>query len=45
MWFVYDVFTGERFGPYASEIDALLDPELGDRSITTRYVRGRRRKG
>lgn len=42
MWFAYDLFTDEKFGPYNSEIEALCDPELDGRSITTRFLR---RKG
>lgn len=44
MWFAYDLFTDERFGPYDSEIDALLDPNTQGRSVTTRYLR-RKKKG
>jgi len=40
MWFAYDLFTDERYGPYDSDLDAYLANK--DKAVTVRYLR---RKG
>ena len=41
MWFAYDLFTNERFGPYDSEFQAWN--ENRDKAVTVRYVTRKRK--
>lgn len=42
MWFAYDLFTDQRYGPYNTEVEALY-AHL-DKAVTVRYLGGRRKK-
>ena len=42
MWFAYDLFTNERYGPYDTETEAILDNE--GRITTVRYLTRRKKK-
>lgn len=41
MWFAYDLFTDERFGPYENDIEAAFANK--DRAVTIRYIGGRKK--
>jgi hypothetical protein len=41
MWFAYDLFTDERYGPYDTEVEALLNNK--DRAVTIRFLRRKRK--
>ena len=41
MWFAYDLFTSERFGPYETETEALA-ANLG-KAVTVRYLTRKRK--
>lgn len=41
MWFAYDLFTDERFGPFDSDIEAAFATE--GKAVTIRYL-GRKKK-
>lgn len=40
MWFAYDLFTNERYGPYDTEITAAF--ACKDKAVTIRYFRAKR---
>jgi hypothetical protein len=42
MWYAYDLFTDERFGPFATDVEAAFATE--GKAVTIRYVGSRKRK-
>lgn len=42
MWFAYDLFTNERYGPYDTEAEALVN--TNGKAVTVRYLTRKRKK-
>ena len=41
MWFAYDLFTDERYGPYDTDIEAYTANK--DKAVTVRWLRRARK--